>query len=109
VSVVSKPYISVETIQEINRHPVHWPLQQRKILHHGYIPNPLSLETQLPSSSVPRCVSDSLLPISERKFEYMILYQVLFSVFVLRARTRVEDFLNFLLIRNQLLLNTHFV
>jgi hypothetical protein len=37
------------------------------------------------------CGSGALLPISERKFQYVIMFQVLFTVFVLTAGIRVEE------------------
>jgi hypothetical protein len=100
-SVVSKRYISVETFQDVILHPVNWPPGEGKNLNNGDIPESIGTGNPLPDSPDPRCISDPLLPISERKFLYVILYQVLFIVIVLRARTRVEGFLNFLLIRNQ--------
>jgi hypothetical protein len=139
VSVVSKLDISVQTIQELNRHPVHQPLQQHQQFHgrltaspktpltpkapsisKAPLPSkpklppkvafppkpplkskasvqpklefppkgPLPLKSTLPI--IPPFGSGALLPISGRKFQYLILYQVLFTVFVLRARVRVE-------------------
>ena len=93
-SVVFRHCMNFQTIQELSRHPVHQPLQQLHQIHCRPAPKSASTSPlapkEAPNFPPTPCGSGALLPKSERKFKYVILYEVRFTVFVLRAGIRAE-------------------
>ena len=94
MSVVFRHCINFQTTQELSRLQVHQPLQQLHQIHCRPAPKSASTSPsnpkEAPNFPPAPCGSGALLPKSERKFKYVILYEVRFTVFVLRAGIRAE-------------------